>query len=205
MAKQDKIDLFKLHKNEYGASRKPRLVTVGAARYLAVDGAGAPAGTDFQEATGALYAAAYTIKMASKTAGRDYAVCKLEAIWWTDAGDDSASMQATPVGEWRWSVMIRTPEFIGKKELRAAAARIEEKGKTPGIERVRLEKLREGSCVQALHVGPYDQEEETIALLEEYAAGEGLALRGRHHEVYLSDPRRVEPERLKTILRHPVA
>ena len=100
--------------------------------------------------------------------------------------------------------MIRTPDFVGKTELNQAAKTLREKGKDPEVEEVKLEAVAEGSCVQMLHVGPYDREWETISQMLEFAAEEGYESHGRHHEIYLSDPHRVPPERLKTILRMPV-
>jgi hypothetical protein len=100
--------------------------------------------------------------------------------------------------------MIRTPDFIGKKELDAAVATLLKRGKSPEVKEVKLESIKEGECVQMLHAGPYDKEHESIALMRRSAEANGLKMVGPHHEIYLSDPRRVEPERLKTILRQPV-
>ena len=101
-------------------------------------------------------------------------------------------------------MLIRTPDFIKPADLNNAVALLLKRGKAPEVKEVKLEKLTEGDCVQILHVGPYDKMCESIALMQELAEKKGLKFDGRHHEVYLSDPRRVEPERLKTILRHPV-
>ena len=100
--------------------------------------------------------------------------------------------------------MIRTPDFIGTKELQAAISKLRDKGKPAEVSSVALETLKEGSCVQVLHVGPYDGEAATIAQMKNLAAAEGLSFHGLHHEIYLSDPRRVAPAKLRTILRHPV-
>jgi hypothetical protein len=202
MSDPGKTDLFKEHKDEYRAQEKPGLVEVGRARYLAIEGEGAPGDPRFQNAIGALYAAAYTLKMTSKAAGRDYVVSKLEAQWW--AGEDQ-DFQATSPDGWRWRAMIRTPGFIREEQLAAAADRIASRQPDTPIRDVSLVDLDEGRCVQVLHIGSYDSEPETIALMEEYAAASGVTMRGPHHEIYLSDPRRVEPERLRTILRCPVS
>ncbi len=201
MSANEKIDLFKLHKQEYAAKKKPGLVTVEPARYLAIEGRGEPGGEAFQARVGALYAAAFTLKFTSKSAGRDYAVCKLEAIWWSEAGDDFSQV---PREEWLWKLLIRTPDFIGEDELASAVEKIRAKGKTPEIVDVRLEELGEGRCVQMLHVGPYEEAPKTVAQMREHALEQGFVFSGRHHEIYLSDPRRVEPARLKTILRMPI-
>jgi hypothetical protein len=175
-----KVDLYALHKADYIAPKTPRLVKIAKAQYLAIDGAGAPGGEEFQESIGALYKVAYPLKFASKAAGQDYVVCKLEGLWW----------DIQPPNIWNWKLLIRTPDFITKSQV--------PKGK------VKLETLTEGQCVQMLHVGPYDQVCRTTEIMRAFAEGEGLAFHGKHHEIYLSDPRRVAPEKLKTIVRVPV-
>jgi hypothetical protein len=199
---REKIDLYKVHEAEYAAARTPSLVKVGRAKYLAIEGQGAPGGEAFSAAVGALYGVAYTAKMTRKFSGReDYAVCKLEAQWWCGGGPD---FSAAPRETWQWKLMIRTPAFVVRKDLAQAVSTLVERGKGQEVGRVRLESLAEGTCVQALHVGPYEKEPETIVSMQSFAASRGLAFHGRHHEIYLSDPRRVAPERLKTILRVPV-
>ena len=175
------------------------LVRTKPARYLAIGGQGAPGGTRFTARIGALYGAAYTIKMTRKFAGKqDYAVCKLEGQWFFDC--DPA---ATPKDEWKWKLLIRTPDFISPEDLKTAVATLLKRGKSPEVQEVTLETIDEGVCVQMLHVGPYEKENETVALMRTFAEASGLKLTGPHHEIYLSDPRRVPPERLKTILRVP--
>ena len=202
MANTEKLDLMKAHKEEYAARKKPALVTVGKGKYLAIRGQGAPGGEAFQTKISALYAVAFTIKMTSKFAGRDYKVPTLEALW--QGADDRADFADTPRETWRWTLLIRVPDFIGKRELKAAVKQLLAKGKGPEVEEVELQGLAEGRCVQMLHVGPYDAEEETLAAMAAYAEEQGLRFRGLHHEIYLSDPRRVPPERLRTLLRMPV-
>jgi hypothetical protein len=197
-----KLDLYRRHRAEYVAPRKPVLVRVGRAKYLAIDGAGGPKTPAFQAAIGALYAMAFTIKMTKKFAGRDYTVAKLEGLWW--GGRRGKLLIDSPPSSWRWRLMIRVPPFISERDRRAALAVLADRGKGPVIRRVKLESVTEGPCVQILHVGPYDREHASIAAMEAFARAGGLRLRGRHHEIYLSDPRRVAPARLKTILRHPV-
>jgi hypothetical protein len=199
----DKIDIYKQHKNEYAAPRKPVFVETKPALYLAISGQGAPGGEQFTASIGALYGAAFTIKMTRKFAGQqDYAVCKLEGQWWSDSGND---LSKAPKDQWHWNLLIRTPGFVTAEELQKAVAVLIKRGKGQEVKRVRLESLAEGSCVQMLHVGPYDQECLTIARMKEFAATNQREFHGRHHEIYLSDPRRrVPPERLKTLLRCPV-
>ena len=109
-----------------------------------------------------------------------------------------------PTDQWQWKLLIRTPDFIGEEDLRQAVAVLLKRGKGEEVKRVRLETLAEGPCVQMLHVGPYERECETIAAMQAFAEKQQLRFSGKHHEIYLSDPRRVPPERLKTILRQPV-
>jgi hypothetical protein len=194
-----KLDLCKLHKAEYATPKKPVLVRTKPARYLAISGRGAPGGERFTACIGALYGAAFTIKMTRKFAGKqDYAVCKLEGQWFFD-GDPAG----TPKDEWKWKLMIRTPDFISEEDLKTAVGTLLKRGKSREVEEVALERIDEGDCVQMLHVGPYEKENETVALMRNFAEAGGLKLGGPHHEIYLSDPRRVPPERLKTILRVP--
>lgn len=203
MKTKEKIDLYKLHKQDYAAARKPALVNIRKATYLAISGQGEPGGDVFTDKIGALYGVAFTIKMTRKFAGlQDYAVCKLEAQWWGKNGE--ADFPRLPKNQWRWKLLIRTPDFIRAGDLAKAIAVLLERGKTKSVQEVALETITEGQCVQMLHVGPYEREHETIALMKEHAQKKGLKFHGRHHEIYLSDPRRVAPERLKTILRCPV-
>jgi hypothetical protein len=201
MKASEKLDLYKLHHGEYVSPRKPALVDVKPAKYLAIGGRGAPGGPDFQAKLQALYNVAFTIKMARKSAGRDYAVCKLEGLWWGSAKKADGMAPAA----WNWKLLIRTPDFISKQDLELATQKLKSKGKPATVGDVKLESIEEGRCVQMLHVGPYDREAGTIQQMEQFAESRGLSFRGLHHEIYLSDPRRVTPDRLKTILRHPVS
>jgi hypothetical protein len=203
MVTQAKLDLYKLHKNEYITPRKPALVTTLPALYLSISGQGTPGGPVFSAKIGALYSVAFTIKMTRKFSGQqDYAVGKLECQWFFE---DAQGPSQLPSEQWRWKLLIRTPEFITQEELGKAVTTLLAKDKPVEVKEVKLEPISEGLCVQMLHVGPYDQECESTRLMQSFAETKGLHFSGPHHEVYLSDPRRVPPERLKTILRHPVA
>lgn len=202
MAQTDKLDLVKEHKDQYAAPKKPTLVTVRKAKYLAISGQGAPGGDRFQACIGALFGVAYTIKMARKAEGVDYKVCPLEGLYQTE--DGSGDFCKADPETWCWTLMIRVPGFVTKRDLDKAVAQLLEKDKGREVKEVTLDTLAEGRCVQQLHVGPYDKEPETVAQMARFAEGQGLAFHGRHHEIYLSDPRRVPPERLRTILRMPV-
>jgi len=185
----EKIDLYREHAAEYVARRDPAIVNIARCQYLAIDGSGAPGGPEFQACIGALYNVAFTIRMAQKFAGHNYGVCKLEGLW-----PDART----------WSLLIRTPDFITKEQLDAALAKLIRKGKTVPVEAVRLLPLKEGWCVQALHIGAYSDEPATIEKMSGCASEAGMDFHGTLHEIYLSDPRRVTPERLRTILRQPV-
>lgn len=203
MSSGEKLDLYKLHKAEYAKPKKPTLVEIQPATYLSILGHGAPGGEVFQAKIGALYSMAFTVKMTRKFEGLgDYAVCKLEGLWWCD--EEEEELSRVPPERWQWQLMIRTPDFIDQQDLDKAAAKLVEKGKHLEVKEVALATLDEGLCVQMLHIGPYEREGETIARMKEFVESQDLSFHGRHHEIYLSDPRRVPPERLKTILRHPV-
>ena len=167
MKAQPKIDLYKLHQSEYAATRKPALVEIKAATYLAIAGQGAPGGERFTASIGALYGVAYTIKMTRKFAGQqDYAVGKLEGQWW---GESAQSLAKLAPEQWHWKLLIRTPEFIGAKDLRRAVGVLLKRGRGEDVKRVGLEVLAEGRCVQMLHVGPYEKEPEAVAVMKAFA------------------------------------
>jgi len=202
MTTQEKLDLYKENKKEYVATAKPALVDVRPAVYLSISGKGAPGGGAFTDAIGALYGMAFTIKMTRKFAGkRDYAVSKLEARW----PDINCGGGPTDKEQWIWELMIRTPPFVTQKDLSQAVETLKKRGKGDGAGRVELRSLSEAQCVQALHVGPYEKEPETMAKICALVDKEGLRAAGPLHEIYLNDPRRVAAAKLKTILRQPVS
>jgi len=198
-----KIDFGKLRKEEYAAPKKPVLLNIKPAVYLSIAGAGAPGEPAFATRIGALYAMAYTVKMTRKFAGQqDYTVSKLEAQYWTEP--DGREFDAGSKNAWQWRLLIRTPDFVKEAELASAAAVLVGKGKPPEVKDVGLVSIAEGHCVQMLQVGPYDRIGETVAVMKTFAGSKGLTFHGLHHEIYISDPRRVAPAKLKTILREPV-
>lgn len=198
-----KLDLYKVHAAEYAAPKRPAVVVTRPGRYLTIDGKGEPGGAEFREKVGALYAMAYTIKMGKKRMGQDYKVAGLEGQWWVPGHPCRAAM-ARPRREWRWKLLIRVPDFVRRPCLLGAARLLREKGKGAAVAAVKLETITEGRCVQQLHVGPYAAEGTTLDAMEAFAEEQGLTFTGRHHEIYLSDPGRTKPEKLRTILRHPV-
>jgi hypothetical protein len=192
-----KIDFAKSRRELYTATAAIREVDVEKAAYLAVDGRGAPGGEAFQAAMPALYGTAYTVKFARKFAGRgDFAVGRLECVY---LDKDPARL---PRDRWRWRVLIRVPEGVTAADVAAARRSLKERKGLDGP-RVRRVTMTEGAALQTLHVGPYDQLGRTYDRLLEAARGRKRS--GPAHEIYLSDPRRVPPGRLKTIVRVPIA
>jgi hypothetical protein len=182
-----------------------RVVEVPPLQYLMVDGHGDPnSAQEYADAITVLYPVAYKLKFASKRdLGRDYVVPPLEALWW--ASDMELFTSARDKSQWDWTVMIMVPDWIASEMFDDAVAKAAEKDRPVGLDRLRLETLSEARCVQTLHVGPYDAEAEVLAELHDHVIpAAGLRMSGKHHEIYLSDPRRVEPSRLRTILRQPV-
>jgi hypothetical protein len=200
-----KLDLRKDLKELYAPSAKePELVRLPSFQYLMIDGAGDPnSSPGFQESVQALYGDAYTLKfMTKKEKGIDYPVMPLEGLWWAD--DMKAFLMAAR-DAWRWTLMIMQPPIITKAAMTKGIETAMEKKGIAALERIRLEKLTEGLCVQIMHIGQYAQEGPTVERLHLFAEERGLDLRGKHHEIYLSDPRKASPGKMKTILRQPVS
>jgi hypothetical protein len=197
------IDLKKTLKPYYTASAaKPAIVDVPAMNALMIDGRGDPNGPAFMEAIGTLYSVAYTLKFTfKKEKAIDYPVMALEGLW---CADDMADFLADKRENWRWTVLIVLPDVVTKKDVAQAINAVKKKAKFPSFPEVRFEKFREGKSAQILHVGPYAAERPTIEKLHQFVEEQGYALRDKHHEIYLSDPRRSAPEKLRTIIRHPV-
>jgi hypothetical protein len=198
------IDLKKELKPFYKASAtKPAIVDVPAMNALMVDGAGDPGALAFQEAVGTLYGVAYTLKFTfKKDKAVDYPVMALEGLWWAD---DPAVFASCKRDEWKWTLLIVLPDVVTKKDVAAAIASVKEKAKFPRFPKIRLERFAEGKAAQIMHVGPYAAEGPTIERLHGFIEEQGFRLRGRHHEIYLGDPRRAAPEKLRTILRQPIS
>ncbi|MGD9739038.1 MAG: GyrI-like domain-containing protein [Bauldia sp.] len=198
-----RIDLKAELKSAYKAGRKPAIADIPEQSFLMVDGAGDPNSSPaYKAAVEALFGTAYTLKFASKKAGGpDFAVMPLEGLWWAD---DMTTFITRDKSSWSWTMMIAVPSFVTPDDVDAAKATVAQKKELPALRRLSLRPLHEGRVVQMLHVGPYDDEGPAIEAMHAFAAAEGFSLHGRHHEIYLSDPRRTEPARLKTILRQPI-
>ena len=205
------FDYKKEYKEYYQPPKKPGIVTVPPMNFVAVRGKGDPndpAG-EYQQARERLYGLAYTIKMSDKGSHKmagffEYVVPPLEGLWW-QADVDGVDYAHKETFEW-WA-MIRLPEFVTQEEFDWAVREATAK-KKKDFSKVRLFSYNEGLCVQCMHVGSYDAEPETLRQMDEYAAAQGYAVdfskERFHHEIYLGDPRKTAPEKLKTVLRHPI-
>lgn len=199
-----KIDLKKDFKTLYKAPAKEVMeVEVPPLRFLMVDGIGDPnTSKACAEAVEALFSVSYTAKFILKKGPQqiDYAVMPLEGLWWAD---DLSVYTTGDKAKWKWTMMIMQPGFVTKEVLDAALAEVRRKKDLPGLDRLRVEELVEGRCAQVLHVGPFSAEGPTIIRLHDYIDARA-ARTGKHHEIYLSDIRRAEPSRWKTIIRQPM-
>ncbi|GAA3763683.1 GyrI-like domain-containing protein [Micromonospora maritima] len=200
-----KID-FKKTLDAYRAPQgRFRLVDVPDMRYLMIDGHGDPnTSPAFTQAVEALYPTAYKLKFASKRdLGRDYVVPPLEGLWWAE--DMASFTTARQKSQWNWTLLLMVPDWIEPAMVTDAVAQAGARNPPARLDDVRLDTLSEGRCVQTLHVGSFDDEAEVLDRLHhEYVPGNRLRMTGKHHEIYLSDFRRVAPDRQRTILRQPV-
>jgi len=204
------IDYKKEYKDLYMPKDKPVLIEVPSMNFLMVDGSGDPNNNPgFQQAIELLYGLSFTIKM-SKMKGNqpegyfEYVVPPLEGLWWIDEGGFSFEMR----DNWKWTLMIRQPEFVNEEVIKWASNELMRKKPELATKKARFEVFEECLCVQIMHIGPYSTEPETMKKIDAFVLERGLKDRlgsgGKHHEIYLSDPRKCKPERMKTVLRHPV-
>jgi hypothetical protein len=189
-------------KELYRASaEEPSLIDVPEMNFLMLDGSGDPNQPGaFQDAIQALYSLSYGAKFRLKKAGIEFKVSPLEGLWGSAGG-----FVPLEKGGWRWTAMIRQPAALTPAVFENVRADAMRKKPLPSLPRVRLEPYREGLSAQIMHMGPYSAEGPTIARLHEFIKSHGYRLSGRHHEIYLGDPRRSAPERLKTLLRQPIS
>ena len=201
----EKLDLKKKWKDLYQPPATAiAAVDVPPLTYLMVDGEGDPnTSPAFTHAIEALYSLSYTLKFSLKKSPQpvDYGVMPLEGLWWAD---DPGAFHRQDKSDWKWTAMILQPDFIGRKQVTAAFDEVRKKKKLVALDRVRLETLAEGNAAQILYVGPFADEGPTIQRIHEFIHAAGKELCGKHHEIYLSDPRRTAPEKLKTIIRQPM-
>ncbi len=205
----EKLDLRKQFKQLYKPSAKKIVVVqVPEFQFAMIDGeieAGQSPGTSpaFQQAMEALYGISYTLKFMSKQRKEnpiDYTVMGLEGLWWVEEGE----FDITNPENWHWRAMIMQPEHITAEMYQQALEQLHKKKPNPALDKLRFERFHEGLCIQTMHIGPYAEEMRTIARMDAFAEEHGYSMHGKHHEIYLGDPRRADPSKLKTVLRHPV-
>jgi hypothetical protein len=199
-----KVDLKKELANLYNPSpREVVLVDVPPLIFLMMSGAGNPnTSQEYAEAVEALYNVAYTLKFKLKrSGGPDYGVMPLEGLWWAD---DMTDFTAANKDHWKWTMMIRQPKEVTRELYAQVLDEVKQKKGLPVLNKMRLEQFHEGPSAQIMHIGPYSAEEPTIAKLHAFIEEQGYKRRGKHHEIYLGDPRRTAPEKLRTVIRQPV-
>jgi hypothetical protein len=200
----EKIDLKKQLKVFYNpTANEVTLIDVPKMNFIMIDGKGAPESAQFAGSIQALYPIAYTIKFdKKKTEGTDFAVMGMEGLFW--AKDMKVFMPETADRkEWQWTLMIIQPDFVTKADFIKAKEAAKKKKDNPYIDNVRFESFSEGKAAQIMHIGPYSAEGPNIQRLHQKIAEIGGKLSGKHHEIYLSDPRRVAPQKMKTVIRQP--
>ena len=199
-----KIDLKKELKHLYQPSAKEVVrVDVPPFQFLMIDGQGAPhTSREYAEAVEALFAVAYTVKFMIKKRQQhiDYAVMPLEGLWWAD---DMSAFVANDRAQWKWTMMIMQPSFVSEAVIKMAMAEVTRKKALPAVGKLRFETFVEGVCAQVLHIGPFSKEGPTVEKVHQFIAARG-APTGKHHEIYLSDIRKADPAKWKTIIRQPL-
>jgi hypothetical protein len=196
-----KLDFIKENKSYYKARKKPERVSFNKIPYLTLEGKGAPAESEFVDKVQALYPMAYGLKKYYKDIKMDFGVPKLEGLWWVEK--DKPALEV-PREKWCWKLMIRMPDFVTKDVFISIKPEVAEKKKNSIISEIKFEEIFEDQCVQMMHIGPYSTEPETIGAILSFIDENGLKINGLHHEIYLSDPRKTAPEKMKTIIRYPV-
>lgn len=203
----EKIDFKKTMKECFAPSSKDfSLIDVPPLQFLMIDGTGSPGedvSSEYVQALAALYPMAFKLKFLSKQRlDRDYVVPPLQALWWAD---DMSVFVSGDKDQWKWTVMIMQPDWITAEHVSEIRDKVAAQDDLPALDKLRLETYHEGRAVQIMHIGPYSEEGPTLQRLHnEYLPQNGLVESGHHHEIYLGDPRKTRPEKLKTVLRQPV-
>jgi len=198
-----KIDLKKELKNLYNPPKEIVLVDVSEMNFLMIDGVGDPnTAQEYKDAIEALYTVSYTLKfMVKKEKEVDYVVMPLEGLWWTEPMSQF-SMENKDI--WKWTAMIMQPEYVTEEFFNRAIEQVKVKKNLPALSKIKFKSFHEGLSAQLMYIGPYSDEGPTIEKLHSFIKGKGYELRGKHHEIYLSDPNKSSPEKLKTVIRQPV-
>jgi hypothetical protein len=214
----DKFDYKKEYKDLYLPKTVPMIIDVPNMKFIMIDGKGDPndESGEYAKAVELLYGLSYTIKMSNKSGKEpqnyfEYVVPPLEGLWWTK---EDRKLDTYQKDQLIWTSMIRQPEFVTNEVFKWAIDELKKKKPNLDTSKARLEEYKEGLCVQMLHIGPYDTEDITVKAIDDFAASNGYInaiskknIEGtilRHHEIYLSDPRKVAPEKMKTVVRHPI-
>ncbi|MEO3783640.1 GyrI-like domain-containing protein [Actinocorallia sp. B10E7] len=198
-----KTDLKKVHRSLYTATANPGLVEAPELPFLMIDGRGDPDGDGYRRAVEALYGVAYAVRFALKKAEvLEYPVMPLQGLWWPDEGREFSYDLTRDA--WCWTMMILQPAEATAEVVQEALTTAAKKKPGLPVPDVRAERLHEGPCAQILHTGPFATEPATLTRLYGFLDEKGLAIAGRHHEIYLSNPHRTAPEKMRTILRYPV-
>ena len=199
-----KVDLKKEFKNLYNPSSKEiEIVKVPKMNFIMVDGMGDPnISKDYSGSIEVLYSVSYTIKFIfKKEKDIDYSVMPLEGLWWAE---DMNKFKTEDKDKWLWTSMIMQPDFVTREIFEKAVKQVKIKKNLPMLSKIRFQSFNEGLSVQIMYIGPYSAETLTIEKLHKFVKESGHNLRGKHHEIYLSDPRKTAPERIKTIIRQPI-
>ncbi|MFX0052457.1 MAG: GyrI-like domain-containing protein [Candidatus Hodarchaeota archaeon] len=202
-----KMDFKKELKGIYSriSSKEFSIIDIPSLNFLMIDGQGYPGTSqEYQDAMEALYPLSYTLKFMMKKKGKDYVVMPLEGLWWADDMTVFTDEFMERKNEWKWTSMVMQPDFITREMIDQAIKEVKQKKDPVALPKVRFETFKEGLSVQILYFGPYSDEGPTIKQMHKFIEEKGYKLRGKHHEIYLSDPRRTKPERLKTIIRQPI-
>lgn len=204
----DKLDLTKKYKPYFTAKVTPEIIDIEPAQFLSITGKGDPSAPEFGNNIEALYSTAYTIKFAFKSKGKDFVVSKLEGLWWYDEqkypGKTIETAVEVPRSDWQYKLLIRLPEYVSEPDVTNAIVSVVTKKNIPLASEVKYFEMTEGKSVQMLHVGPFSTELEALQKIGTFITANNFAKNGLHHEIYLSDFRKTEPGKLKTILREPV-
>ncbi len=197
----EKIDFKVMDREYYRAGTSPTYATLSEKVYLSLNGEGRPDSENFQRSIEVLYTTAFQLKAILKKMGMDFVVSRLECLWWMAGGVEQDSVSK---GEWRWRLLIRVPDFVSTEDVNLSKEFVMTNRKMSLAAYITKQKLKEGRILQVMHVGPYDRVGDTYSTLSEFMKAENLEENGPYHEIYISDPAKIPPERLKTIIRIPV-
>lgn len=204
----DKLDLTKKYKSYFTAKTKPELADIEPAQFISILGKGDPSGQPFADKIETLYPVAYALKFMYKAKGRDFVVSKLEGLWWFDeekfSGKTIDTSVEVPRSEWEYRLLIRLPDFVSGQDIEKAKETVMAKRELKHAGDLEYFTMHEGKSVQMLHVGPFSTEPESLRQILAFSEANKLTRNGLHHEIYLSDFRKTDPQKLKTILREPV-